>query len=151
MESVSVKTYANLMDVSERTVRRYISMSTIIFFTDTVKNRVLVSMTEVKKNSLIPLSTADIDLIMKADDGDAAAQNDLALLFLEHSKPSMAMYWLTLAAKQNNSDAMQLLGDCYATGHGVEKDINEAILWVSKAATLGSVLALKQIKGFFLH
>ena len=142
---ISVKTYINLTGLSERTIRRYISMSTIDFISDSAKHKTLIALSEVKKNSPIPLASEDISLITKADKGDASAQNDLALLFLEHSKANSAIYWLTLSAKQDFSDAMQLLGCCYAEGNGIEKDANKAIMWISKAAALEHVLALEQM------
>ena len=143
---LSVKTYTNLTGLSERTIRRYISMSTIDFISDSTKHKTLIALSEVKKNSPIPLTNEDITLITQADEGDACAQNDLALLFLEHSKSSIAIYWLSLSAKQDFSDAMQLLGQCYATGNGVTKDSNQAIMWISKAAALGHILASKQME-----
>ena len=142
---ISVKTYASLGNLSERSVRRYVAMNVIDYISDAVKNRTLIALSEVLKNCPITLSNDDISLIIQADAGDANAQNDLALLFLAGSEPSIAIYWLTLSAKQNHSDAMQLLGACYATGTGLGQDKNKAMTWISKAATLGSVLALKQM------
>jgi len=146
---ISIKTYSSLTELSERTVRRHISIKKINFLLDTVKNKTLIATSELTKNCSIALSVEDISLIIEADNGDSDAQNDLALLFLEHSKPNIALYWLNLAVKQDNPDAMQLLGQCYLSGNGILKDKNQAMTWISKAATLGHKIALKQMDDIY--
>jgi len=146
---ISIKAYSSLAELSERTVRRYISMKEINFLLDTVKNKTLIAMSELEKNCSLSLSIEDMSLIIEADNGDADAQNDLALLCLEHSKANIAVHWLNLAVKQGNPDAMQLLGQCYLTGDGVIKDKNQAMTWISRAATLGHKIALKQMNGLY--
>ena len=145
---ISVKSYANLCDLSERTIRRYMAMKSIDFITES-SSRTLIAFSELIKNCVIPLSPEECDLILQADTGNAEAQNDLGLLLLTHNKSTLAIYWLNLAAKQQQADAMQLLGDCYALGKGVEKDSNLAMMWIAKAASLGSVLANQQMDGVF--
>jgi len=145
---ISVKTYANLTDLSERTIRRYMTMKSIDFIAES-SSRTLIAFSELIKNCVIPLNSEGSDLILQADTGNAEAQNDLGLLLLTHNKATLAVYWLNLAAKQQQADAMQLLGDCYALGKGVEKDSNLAMMWVAKAASLGSVLANQQMDGVF--
>jgi len=145
---ISVKSYANLCDLSERTIRRYMAMEAIDFITKS-SSRTLIAFSELTKNCVISLTVGDNDLILQADTGNAEAQNDLGVLFLRHEKPDLAVYWLNLAAKQQQADAMQLLGTCYALGKGVEKNRNLAMMWVAKAASLGSVLANQQMAGIF--
>lgn len=151
MQYISVKTYANLTNLSERTVRRYIATHTIDCCAHSPKNKTRIAIDEVEKNGIIPLANKDLALIIKADDGDALAQNDVALLLLEHLEPSLAIYWLTLAAKQNCADAMQLLGHCHATGNGTSKDMNQSMMWISKAAALGNIIASQQMDDLFPH
>mgnify|MGYP000473965486 CR=1 FL=1 len=145
---ISVKNYANLCNLSERTIRRYMATASIEFITES-SNRTLIAFNELAKNCIIPLTISDNDLILHADTGNAEAQNDLGLLLLAHNKPTLAIYWLNLAAKQQLPDAMQLLGNCYALGKGVEKDRNLSMMWTAKAASLGSVLASQQMVGIF--
>ena len=45
-----------------------------------------------------------------------------------------AVEWWLLAAEQGNADAQYGLGCCYEEGHGVDKDLNEALKWYRKAA-----------------
>jgi len=141
---ISVKSYANLCDLSERTIRRYMAMKSIDFITES-SSRTLIAFSELTKNCVIPLLPEECDLILQADTGNAEAQNDLSLLLLMHNKPTLAIYWLNLAAKQQQADAMQLLGDCYALGKGVEKDRNLAMMWIAKAANKGNVIAIEQM------
>lgn len=141
---ISVKTYANLCDLSERTVRRYMAMNTIDFIAES-SNRTLIAIDELAENCSIPLTADENSLILQADSGNAESQNDLAILLLEHTKPNLAIYWFNLAAKQQHADAMQFLGYCYANGEGIEKDNNLALMWIARAASLKWVLAEQQI------
>jgi len=145
--TISVKSYANLCDVSERTIRRYIANHSLDYRSDNGSNRTLIALEELTHNSPISLNSEKKQLILQADTGDAAAQNDVALLLLDSKKPHLAIYWLTLAAKQNHPDAMQHLGDCYATGQGIEKDNHLALMWVAKAASQGHCIAIEQMAG----
>jgi uncharacterized protein len=70
----------------------------------------------------------------------------LGVLLLENDKPQRAIYWLELAAKQDFSDAMHLLGTCYLKGNGLAKDYNLALMWIAKAASLGHPIAVAQIQ-----
>ena len=70
---------------------------------------------------------------------------------VEHSKPNIALYWLNLAVKQDNPDAMQRLGQCYLSGSGVLKDKNQAMTWIPKAATLGHKIAIKQMDDIYFN
>ena len=51
------------------------------------------------------------------------------------------MKWFQKAAEQGNADAQRLLGLCYYTGDGVEKDLSEAVKWTRKAAEQGNAKA----------
>ena len=45
-----------------------------------------------------------------------------------------AVKWYRKAAEQNDADAQNNLGVCYANGQGVAKDEVEAVKWYRKAA-----------------
>ena len=47
--------------------------------------------------------------------------------------PKMALEWLTKATDENDNDAMEMLGDMYYNGEGVEKDTGRAFQWYEKA------------------
>jgi len=150
MTYLSIKSYSHLVNLKERTIRRHIEAKTVRSYYDKALNRTFITLEDALKNSSIPLG-GEQDLIMEAEKGQAVSQADVGLLFLENNKPAEAIYWLQLAAKQNYSDAMSLLADCYVKGLGVEKDKNLAIFWTSKAASVGSVIAQAQIDGMVSH
>jgi len=144
MTYISIKSYSQLVNLKERTIRRHIEAKALTSYYDKALNRTFIALEDMLKNSSIPLNE-EVDLIMDAEKGEAASQADIGLLFLEYNKPAEAIYWLQLAAKQGYPDAMSLLADCYARGVGVKKDSNQAILWTSKAASTGSLIAQEQI------
>jgi uncharacterized protein len=147
MPNISLQTASALTGLSLSTIRRRIADGTLKCADDkTAYNKTLISLDSIKDDIGIPLEPDDIELIKAADAGDANAQNDLAILFLENDKPQNAIYWLELAAKQNFADAMHLLGTCYLKGDGLAVDNNLALMWIAKAASLGHSIAIAQIK-----
>jgi hypothetical protein len=147
MHHVSLQTATTLTGWSVRTIRRRITDGTLQCAANTAAYcKTMISFDSIKDNVCMPLDQEDIELIKSADAGDAQAQNDLGLLFLENNKLKSAVYWLELAAKQNVADAMQLLGCCYLEGNGLPKDHNLGIMWIAKAASVGHSIALAQIK-----
>ncbi len=147
MQHLSLQAATTLTEWSVRTIRRRIADGTVKCAADNQDYyKTMICFDSIKHDIGIALDSDDFELIKNADSGDAAAQNDLALLFLEQNKPKSAVYWLELAAKQQVSDAMHLLGCCYLTGNGLTKDDNLAMMWIAKAASLGHPIALAQIQ-----
>jgi len=93
----------------------------------------------------VPVAEQDHALIIQAATGDAEAQTDLALLFLEENKPGVGLSWLTLAADQGHPDAMHCLSKLYIQGSGTPKDDSLGLMWLAKAASLGHLIASEQI------
>ena len=81
------------------------------------------------------------DVVSKAKQGDADAQNNLGLMYFQGKGfPRyyiQAYAWFTKAAEQGNVDAQFNLGFMYNTGEGVPKDYKQAIYWYTKAAEQG--------------
>lgn len=147
MQHLSLQTATTLTEWSLRTIRRRLADGTLQCAADNdAYYKTMIRFDSIKPDICITLTPDDIELIKSADSGDAAAQNDLALLFLEQNKPKSAVYWLELAAKQQVADAMHLLGHCYLEGSGLSKDDNLAMMWIAKAASLGHSIALAQIQ-----
>jgi TPR repeat protein len=142
MPQISLHTASALTGLSIRSIRRRQSESP----NNNCKD--LVDLELIREDICIPLEPDDIELITEANSGNAEAQNDLAILFLEHGQFKIAMHWLEMAAEQNMSDAMHLLGDCYLKGKGVPKDDNLAIMWIAKAASLDHPIAKMQMRAF---
>jgi uncharacterized protein len=147
MHYVSLQAAATLTGWSERTLRRRIADGTLqCAGGDEAPYKTMISFDSIKDNLCISVDADAIELIEKADAGDANAQNDLAVLFLENNQPKSAVYWLELAAKQDFADAMQWLGRCYLEGKGLPKDNNLALMWIARAASLGHPIAIAQIE-----
>jgi hypothetical protein len=147
MQHVSLQAATTLTEWSVRTIRRRIADGALkCAAKNEAHYKTMICFESIKHNVCIPLDPDDMGLIKSADAGDAKAQNDLALLFLENNKPKSAVYWLELAAKKHVADAMHLLGCCYLEGNGLPKDDNLAIMWIAKAASLGHSIALAQIQ-----
>jgi hypothetical protein len=151
MQHVSLQAATTLTEWSERTIRRRLADGSLKCAADNGAHyKTMICFDSIKHDICIELDPDDIELLKAADAGDAKAQNDLALLFLENDKMKSAAYWLELAAKQNFTDAMHLLGCCYLDGNGLPKDDNLAIMWIAKAASLGHSIAQAQIQSMRL-
>ncbi|MGZ5574505.1 MAG: tetratricopeptide repeat protein [Methylobacter sp.] len=151
MQHVSLQAATTLTEWSERTIRRRLADGSLKCASDNDAHyKTMICFDSIKQNICIPLNPDNLELIESADSGDAKAQNDLALLFLENNKQKSAVYWLELAAKQSLADAMHLLGRCYLEGNGLAKDENLGIMWIAKAASLGHPIALAQIQSIRL-
>ncbi|MDR0328908.1 MAG: sel1 repeat family protein, partial [Planctomycetaceae bacterium] len=80
-------------------------------------------------------------LLSLAENGDAAAQNDLGVCY--HNGTGIAkdeqeaVRWFHKAAEQGNVEAQRNLGLCYTDGLGIDKDEREAVKWFRKAAEQG--------------
>jgi TPR repeat protein len=147
MQHVSLQAATTLTEWSERTIRRRVADGSLQCAANNEAHyKTMICFDSIKRDICIALAPDDIELLNNADSGDATAQNDLALLFLEQNKPKSAVYWLELAAKQSFADATHLLGCCYLEGNGLAKDDNLAMMWIAKAASLGHSIALAQIQ-----
>jgi TPR repeat protein len=76
-----------------------------------------------------------------ADQGDAAAQSDLGLMYADHrgvpQDYGQAMAWYRRAADQGYARAQDALGDMYYLAVGVGQDLELAARWYRKAADQG--------------
>ncbi|MDR3182095.1 MAG: sel1 repeat family protein [Planctomycetaceae bacterium] len=77
-----------------------------------------------------------------AEDGDAAAQYNLGVLYYQGEKVKKdyneAAKWFRKAAEQGDSDGQYNMGVCYDNGFGVELDRKQAAEWYQKAAGQGN-------------
>lgn len=131
---------------SKRTLWRRISNGTVIREEPEDGEKVTkLSFKDLKAHICVPLTEEDFELVKRADEGNAEAQTDLALIFLANNEYKGAIFWLELAAKQNYSAAMHLIGTCHLHGNGIEKNANLGLMWLAKAAAHGHVIAQEQI------
>ena len=144
MNLISIGTASTLTEWSERTIWRRLSDGSLP--RQTGSGKLCISLESIQADVCIPLEPADIQVLMHAESGDATAQTDLALIFLEQNKPKSAVYWLESAAKQGNADAMHWMGRCYIDGIGLQCDDNLGLMWLSKAAAAGHPISQEQMQ-----
>ncbi len=150
---VSIDTAALLIDASKRTLWRRLSAGKLQRHSMDERGRVMLALADIAEHFCVPLSlepaggggSNSYSLLVEADRGDSAAQNDLALLFLEHNRADIAVQWFLLAAQQQHADAMHYLSTLYQQGLGVEKCESTAMLWRAKAANQGHLIARAQM------
>ena len=85
--------------------------------------------------------------------GHSGAQYNLSQLY--HSRkgenlPAEALYWLRAAAESGNADAQHDLGFRLARGQGMEKNPEQARMWLERAASAGHDGARIALKAFGL-
>ena len=105
----------------------------------------MLALRDVVNEAAVALDEEEIALVVRADEGDAQAQADAGAMFFNKAQYKSALFWLNKAVVQGNADAMQWLGTCYASGAGVERDDNLAVMWIARAASLGQVIARAQM------
>lgn len=145
MNSISLDALIAITEKSRRTWWRRIAEGVVHRVNDDARGRAMLSWGEVLPHICIPMTPEDLAFVLRADAGDAEAQNDIGQLFSIAGKYEAALYWLQQAAQQGNPDAMQWLGRCYLSGEGVPKDENLGIMWIAKAASNGHVIAKFQM------
>jgi TPR repeat protein len=139
MDVISIAAATTLTEWSERTFWRRFTEGSIERISK--NGKAVIRFDAIAGHVCIPLDDEDKSLFQQADAGDAAAQTDIALIFLTYKKPKGALAWLNLAVKQDDANAMYLLARCYIDGYGTERDENLGLMWLSKAACRGSRLA----------
>jgi len=147
MEFISLTAAATLTEWSERTFWRRFKDGAIK--RELHNGKAVVQFRAIAANACIPLDDAAVALVAQADAGNATAQTDLALLFLENRRPKGALAWLELAAKQDHGNAMYLLGAFLIAGDGGEKDENLGLMWVCKAASHQNSFATAVLQSIF--
>lgn len=81
------------------------------------------------------------DWLQLAEQGDAAAQNMLGVMYSEGvgvpENDAEAVHWYRLAAEQGHAEAQLVLGGMYDKGKGVPENDVEAVRWYRRAAEQG--------------
>jgi hypothetical protein len=147
VELISLAAAITLTEWSERTFWRRFADGSVKREVETGGNgKSMLHLESIKAHIAIPLAPEDFTLVQQADRGNAAAQNDLALIFLAGGKPRGAIYWLELAARQDYADAMHWLARCYLDGNGVAPDDHLGLMWLSRAAANGHRISQAQLQ-----
>ena len=87
-------------------------------------------------------------LLPLAESGDESAMKSLAELYTNgddetEANPERAFYWYKKLAEQGEPTSQFNVGLFYAKGFGTERDIDQAVQWMGKAAENGDKDALK--------
>jgi TPR repeat protein len=101
------------------------------------------------------------DKLKKAETGDAAAQAEVAKLFMQLGG-SLAQFgtqndyaesfkWAQKAAAQGDLEGMYCLALCYEHGRGVKKDIDQAIKYYTRGAEMGNAECQHNLGCYFLR
>lgn len=146
LPSCSIQTASILLGRSERTLQRWCEDGTLrVVGNDLRKSqRKLIDLTQILQ-MFGPCPEPDLaEILGAADNGDATAQNDLGTLLLRQGKAGAAVSFFEEAARRNNPDAMHWLYHCNMNAIGVERNENLALMWLSKAAGEGHVIAKAQ-------
>ena len=146
MHLITLKTAIHLTGLSRRTLWRRIAVGA--FFKtnkDEPLGRTQIPLEALAKDTGLSLTTADMEIIQRADEGDTHAKGEVGLMLLEAGQPERAVYWLELAAQAEEADAMHWLGRCHVAGEGVEADETLGLSWITRAAAKGHVISQRQV------
>lgn len=144
---VSLGTAMVILRTSRRTLWRRVSEGEVRRAGEDSRGRTLLNGEDVAKLLGAPLEDDEVALFGPADADDATAQNELGMAFAEAGDDEMAVYWWRRAADLGDGDSMQLLGQAYASGAGVQRDEHLALSWLNKAAAVGHAIAQAQTQG----
>ena len=147
IRAINLEAASSITQLSKRTLWRRLSEGQITRQDNDDEGRTMITFEDIVPMLCMPTAQQDYDLIVEAAAGDAEAQNNVALLFLEADKPDLALHWLTLAADQGHPDAMHNLSKLYIQGSGTPKNDSLGLMWLGKAAALGHVIAGQQVTG----
>lgn len=164
MDTISLDAAVAITGISRSTLWRRVTDGSIGKGGKDARNRALLALADVLPlagAAGVALDAEDVQMLVRADRGDAAAQADVGALFAlatldarNGGKPRggggsfiPAMYFLTQAAEQGQADAMHWLGMLHAAGLGEGDGPALALMWIAKAAAHGHVIARQQLEG----
>jgi uncharacterized protein len=145
MDAVSLQTSVVLTGKSRRTLWRRIEEEALRRDADNSRGRTLVDGAWVRQQSLIPFGDEEWALVISADRGNADAQAELGVLFLEAGLEEGAVYWFEQAAAQEHPHALHWLAHCHIAGKGAPEDHSLGLMYLARAASVGQAIAIEQL------
>lgn len=126
----------------------------------------MVPLAAIQPLLVMELAEHDVQVLVQADQGGAAAQADIGALFAlaalreaqemastgRRSRARAALYFLMLAAQQGEADAMHWLSILHTAGLGEPGEDGghaRSLMWMAKAAANGHVIAQGQVAALF--
>ena len=157
---ISLNTAAVLTGRSIRTWQRRIEEGLVPRLGDE-RGRALVAFDAVRPALALELDGPEVDLLVRADQGDATAQAEVGALFAlaalreaqgatapaAAGSAQSALHFLARAAEQGQADAMHWLGLLHAAGLGEGDGPALALMWIAKAAAQGHSIAQQELEG----
>ena len=145
--TISIDTAARLAGLTKRTLWRRLASGALIRENQKdALGRTRIALDEYLNNLGLRLSQDDIKIIINADQGDAEAQYELALILVEISKLERAIPWLRISANRGCPDAMFFLGEMMIDGSGGSQDLKAGWDWIRLAAINGHGLAKRVLQ-----
>lgn len=145
MGAVSLQTAIAITGKSRRTLWRRIEAADLRRDGENSRNKTLLDGDWVRQNGLVNMDDEAWRLVLAADGGDADAQNEVGVLFLEAKIDAVALYWFEQAAAQNHADALHWLAHCHVAGKGAPENHALGMMYLARAANLGHVIASEQL------
>ncbi|ODU09459.1 MAG: hypothetical protein ABS84_08585 [Rubrivivax sp. SCN 71-131] len=162
--AISLEAAVALTGRSRRTWWRRIEAGAVTKLPPDARGRTMLAFGEVRAAIALVLDDQEADAIVRADAGQASAQAQVGAMFalaaltaltaVSGDEPQSvarggggaAVYWLQLAAAQNDADAMHWLGMLHAAGYGGSDNHEHlALMWIAKAAAQGHQIAREQL------
>lgn len=143
-QAISLEAAIAITQLSKRTLWRRVADGEIKKLSDT--GSTMLDLADLEPMIVARLSPEDVEILIKADAGDAGAQDDMGQLFLASGQYEAAHYWLEQAVKQDYPNALLCLARCYFAGDGVPQDENLGIMCLAKAAAHGHAIAQAQMR-----
>ncbi|SEL61674.1 tetratricopeptide repeat protein [Ectothiorhodospira marina] len=147
MHTISLDSAMQLTGLSKRTLWRRVSFAPYPTRREShAGSRTLIAIETIEADLPAPLEPGDDAIIAQADQGDAEAQNDVAMMLMEAERYDLAIHWLRLASEQEYPDAMHWLGRCYISGRGLDRDEAIGLDWIRRAAHKGHIISQRQVE-----
>lgn len=145
---IKLSTARLLIGKTMKTIQRWCDDGKIMSRVVDLRGKRIVPLASVLPFTLLRLE--DSYLVKQADCGDAEAQNELGVIFLEAGKTGIAFDWFQEAAKSNHPDAMHWLFKYYVCGSmGVERNDPLAFSWLIASASKGHIIAEAQMRALY--
>ena len=151
-DSLSVKVHGlSLIPLSQRKAyyqRLIFAFSDLNFYSEDFGKQVVDGFVS-GLNMPVSLSQECEDLIKKAMEGDAVAQNRLGVRYYDgkgvEQNYEEAIKWFRKSAERGNDWGQYNLANCYYNGKGVSQDYVEAVKWYRKSAEQGNSSAQNRL------
>lgn len=155
LAKISLEATVSITNYSKRTWWRRIDKNLVKKLPPDSHGRTMLIVKDIHPHLLIDLNKEDLDILIDADNGNENSQLEIGTLMAintlkDKSKKKQklfnsAIYWLELAAKKGQCDAMHWIGILYASNNDINNNENLSLMWISKAANHGHIIAQNQI------